>query len=177
MRTPMTVSRSWTCRLSGPPSTIRHRRSPGTDRQNPVQRRSGTLTSDRSMQRRRVPVPGGTRTEHFVTDAKTQRRTSSEHEPRRTVLIQVGCLDELIRLSVSSMTRVPGSPLDDATVRNDMCTLPGASDVLLLEGNGELRRIEIGSRDIVIGRGGDCDVVICHPSLSRRHVILRPGPP
>jgi len=35
----------------------------------------------------------------------------------------------------------------------------------------------IGSADIVIGRAASCDVRVDHPALSRRHAILRLGPP
>src|SRR4051812_30647459 len=75
------------------------------------------------------------------------------------------------------MTRVAASRADDATAREAVYAPPTATDVLLVVGNGELRAVEIGSRELVIGRGKDCDVVIDHPSLSRRHAILQPGPP
>jgi DNA-binding NtrC family response regulator len=56
---------------------------------------------------------------------------------------------------------------------------PGAasSDVLVVVGHGDLRMVAITGRELVIGRGEDCDVVIDHRALSRRHAILRPGPP
>src|ERR1043166_5855175 len=50
-------------------------------------------------------------------------------------------------------------------------------DVLLVVGNGALMTIELGDTELVIGRGKDCDVVLDHPLLSRRHAAFRPGPP
>jgi len=52
-----------------------------------------------------------------------------------------------------------------------------AADMLLVAGNGQLSTFEITGRDMVIGRGEGCDVMIDHRSLSRRHALFRPGPP
>ena len=51
------------------------------------------------------------------------------------------------------------------------------NELLLVAGNGQLSTHELTGREIVIGRGEDCDVVIDHRSLSRRHAVLRLGPP
>src|SRR5690349_6007477 len=75
------------------------------------------------------------------------------------------------------MTRIAVSRADDPTMRDVVYAPPAPSDVLLVAGNGKLLTIEIDSHDMVIGRGRDCDLVIDHPALSRRHVVLRPGPP
>jgi DNA-binding NtrC family response regulator len=50
-------------------------------------------------------------------------------------------------------------------------------DLLLIIGHGRMTTHEIGGRDLVIGRGAGSDVVVDHASLSRRHALLRPGPP
>jgi transcriptional regulator with GAF, ATPase, and Fis domain len=63
------------------------------------------------------------------------------------------------------------------TVRDAEPSAPAGSDVLVVVGNGDLATVALGDRDLVIGRGADCDVVVDHRSLSRRHAILRPGPP
>jgi two-component system, NtrC family, response regulator AtoC len=49
--------------------------------------------------------------------------------------------------------------------------------VLLVIGEGKLFAVELGGRELVIGRDAACDVVLDHRSLSRRHALLRPGPP
>ena len=51
------------------------------------------------------------------------------------------------------------------------------SELLLVAGNGQLSTHELVGRDMVIGRGEGCDVVVDHRSLSRRHAALRLGPP
>ncbi|HEY5933956.1 MAG TPA: sigma 54-interacting transcriptional regulator, partial [Kofleriaceae bacterium] len=73
-----------------------------------------------------------------------------------------------------------GRPLDggDTTPLDpDRDTVPPPGDVLLVAGEGQLWTFELGTRDLVIGRGSECDVVVEHKMLSRRHAILRPGPP
>jgi pSer/pThr/pTyr-binding forkhead associated (FHA) protein len=52
-----------------------------------------------------------------------------------------------------------------------------ASAVLLVLGDGRLKTIELTGRELVIGRSRTCDVVIDHEVVSRRHAILRSGPP
>ena len=52
-----------------------------------------------------------------------------------------------------------------------------AVDVLIVVGDGRLSTVELDGRDLVIGRGAGCDVVVDHRALSRRHAILRVGPP
>jgi two-component system NtrC family response regulator len=48
---------------------------------------------------------------------------------------------------------------------------------LLVAGDGHLSTHQLTGREVVIGRGEGCDVVIDHRSLSRRHALFRPGPP
>jgi transcriptional regulator with PAS, ATPase and Fis domain len=48
--------------------------------------------------------------------------------------------------------------------------------LLLVTGEGLLNTFPL-VRDAVIGRGSDCDVVVAHATLSRRHARLRLGPP
>ena len=50
-------------------------------------------------------------------------------------------------------------------------------DLLLVAGEGLFSTHELGGRELVIGRGDGCDVIIDHRALSRRHAVLRPGPP
>ena len=45
----------------------------------------------------------------------------------------------------------------------------GAGDFLLVAGHGQLTTHVIEKLEIVIGRDAECDVVIDHPSMSRRH--------
>ena len=51
------------------------------------------------------------------------------------------------------------------------------NELLLVAGNGQLSTHELTAREMVIGRGEGCDVVVDHRSLSRRHAVLRLGPP
>src|SRR6266850_1303475 len=67
-------------------------------------------------------------------------------------------------------------PASDSTV-SGASNASIASDVLLVVGDGRLVTIELGDRDVVIGRGDGCDVALDHRSLSRRHAVLCLGPP
>ena len=51
------------------------------------------------------------------------------------------------------------------------------NDLLLVAGEGQFTTYELTGRQLVIGRGSDCDVRIDHRSLSRRHAQFSPGPP
>jgi two-component system response regulator AtoC len=51
-----------------------------------------------------------------------------------------------------------------------------AGDYLLVAGEGRLSTHAFGA-EATIGRGEDCDVAIAHHQLSRRHAIVRRGPP
>ncbi len=51
-----------------------------------------------------------------------------------------------------------------------MCVL------VLWEGGSVVRPLAKGAR-LVVGRGADCDVVVLHPSVSRKHVEIEAGPP
>jgi two-component system response regulator AtoC len=52
-----------------------------------------------------------------------------------------------------------------------------AGDMLLVAGEGYFSTFEIGEGELVIGRGEGCQVQIEHKALSRKHAVLRPGPP
>jgi len=54
---------------------------------------------------------------------------------------------------------------------------PASPDMLVLVGDGKLVAVELRDRELVIGRGRGCDLVVDHASLSRRHAVVRPGPP
>jgi len=51
----------------------------------------------------------------------------------------------------------------------------GLGGMLLVSGNGRLQPVKLDRKEIVIGRAPDCDVAINHPTLSRRHAVLRLG--
>jgi transcriptional regulator with PAS, ATPase and Fis domain len=70
-----------------------------------------------------------------------------------------------------------GAGQDDATMRDTARAAPGQGDTLVVVGNGDLETFELDGGDVVIGRGEDCDVTVEHRVLSRRHAILRVGPP
>src|SRR5688572_7709527 len=53
---------------------------------------------------------------------------------------------------------------------------PLTGDFLLVAGEGRLSSHAL-SPEVVIGRGDDCDLVLANRGLSRRHAILRVGPP
>jgi transcriptional regulator with GAF, ATPase, and Fis domain len=52
----------------------------------------------------------------------------------------------------------------------------GDGDLLLVAGSGQLITHRLIKPEIVIGRAPDCDLVIDHQALSRRHAILRVRP-
>jgi transcriptional regulator with PAS, ATPase and Fis domain len=61
-------------------------------------------------------------------------------------------------------------------------THDGADDgldhgLLLVAGEGLLTTFPLVRDEMLIGRGSDCDIVIDHANLSRRHALLRTGPP
>ena len=53
----------------------------------------------------------------------------------------------------------------------------GQPDTLLVAGKGQLRTFVLDKREVVVGRDPDCDIAIDDPALSRRHFVLRLGPP
>ena len=54
--------------------------------------------------------------------------------------------------------------------------LPDAA-LLLIAGEGLLTTHALTKPEVVIGRGEDCDIVVASQRLSRRHALLRLGPP
>ena len=49
--------------------------------------------------------------------------------------------------------------------------------VLLVVGGGTFSTHALTGDEVVIGRSGECHIQVDHPALSRRHAVLRPGPP
>jgi transcriptional regulator with GAF, ATPase, and Fis domain len=54
---------------------------------------------------------------------------------------------------------------------------PGQPRVVVFWDGGSITRDLAAGKDLVIGRGEECDIQILHKSVSRRHAVLRPGPP
>jgi two-component system response regulator AtoC len=79
--------------------------------------------------------------------------------------------------TLALMSRTDVSRIDESTVRDAMHVAPGATDMLVVIHDGELRTFELGAGELVIGRAEGCDIAIDDRSLSRRHAVLRPGPP
>jgi DNA-binding NtrC family response regulator len=53
----------------------------------------------------------------------------------------------------------------------------GERGLLLISGDGILTTHALRPPEMVIGRAAECDVVVTHRALSRRHAIVRLGPP
>ncbi|MCE9580256.1 MAG: sigma 54-interacting transcriptional regulator [Deltaproteobacteria bacterium] len=84
----------------------------------------------------------------------------------------------LPKVRFDSMRRIAGPGANDPTPHDPTASGPRAvGDLLLVAGNGQLSTYELSHGEVVIGRGADCDVVIDHRSLSRRHAVLRAGAP
>jgi len=64
-------------------------------------------------------------------------------------------------------TQGDDSPVDDAP----------DDGLLMVAGEGILTMFPLARDEVVIGRDPSCDVVIDHATLSRRHAVLRLGPP
>ncbi len=54
---------------------------------------------------------------------------------------------------------------------------PGHPRVVVFWDGGTVMRDLAAGKDLVLGRGEDCDIQILHKSVSRRHAVLRAGPP
>jgi DNA-binding NtrC family response regulator len=80
---------------------------------------------------------------------------------------------------------VPGTPprgADAAVTTTEGFGAPAASqgrdgDLLLVTGLGRMQVLPLAGAEIVIGRISGCDVVLDHPTLSRRHAVLRLSSP
>jgi DNA-binding NtrC family response regulator len=64
---------------------------------------------------------------------------------------------------------------EDSTTRHDGASA-GVGEVLLVVGAGQLITHPIVKPTVLIGRSIDCDVVIDHRALSRKHAVLRRQP-
>ncbi|HUQ05174.1 MAG TPA: sigma 54-interacting transcriptional regulator [Kofleriaceae bacterium] len=75
--------------------------------------------------------------------------------------------------------RRPNAPGVNETTPLVTATEPGvqAGDRLLVAGEGFFSTYDLSAGELVIGRGDGCDVQIEHKALSRRHAVLRGGPP
>lgn len=69
-------------------------------------------------------------------------------------------------MTSSSTTTVPDEP---AAARRPVS--------LLVIGDGAVRTIALAGPEVTIGRADECEVVVAHAKLSRRHAVLRLGPP
>ena len=67
------------------------------------------------------------------------------------------------------------SQIDSQITQLDRCSAV-AGELLLVVGNTRMITHPITRDEIVIGRAPDCDLVLDHRALSRRHAILRRGP-
>ncbi|HTM22974.1 MAG TPA: sigma 54-interacting transcriptional regulator [Kofleriaceae bacterium] len=75
------------------------------------------------------------------------------------------------------MGRRTGSGEGEQTPRDPHAAdRPATGDMVLVTGEGRLSSHELRDQ-MVIGRDDDCDIVIEHRSLSRRHALLCLGPP
>jgi len=74
--------------------------------------------------------------------------------------------DTILTLAQSSRT----------TLQDRSAPPPGAGDVLLVVGNARLIVHAMVGDKVVIGRAEDCDVVLDHRALSRRHAVLHRRP-
>ncbi len=64
---------------------------------------------------------------------------------------------------------------DDMKTTPDDGSKPPGGDLLLVAGEGRLVTHALVAAELVIGRAAECDVVVNHPALSRRHAIMRRG--
>jgi DNA-binding NtrC family response regulator len=67
-------------------------------------------------------------------------------------------------------------PPDETTAVDSGTPHAAAGDVLMVIGDGQIRSVPFARTTLVIGRSSECDVVIDHPKLSRRHARLIRGP-
>jgi transcriptional regulator with GAF, ATPase, and Fis domain len=65
---------------------------------------------------------------------------------------------------------------DDPEITQPDPSSAPAGELLLVVGSGRLITHLIANGEVVIGRSPDCDLVLDHRALSRRHAILRRGP-
>jgi two-component system, NtrC family, response regulator AtoC len=65
---------------------------------------------------------------------------------------------------------------DDATLQHGQSSASGDGELLLVAGEGRLTTHVLHGNEIVIGRAPECDVVIDHRALSRRHAVVRRNP-
>jgi two-component system, NtrC family, response regulator AtoC len=63
------------------------------------------------------------------------------------------------------------------STQGDSGTGHSNATLLLIAGEGLLMTHALVGPEVVIGRGDDCDIVVRSPTLSRRHALLRLGPP
>jgi two-component system, NtrC family, response regulator AtoC len=74
------------------------------------------------------------------------------------------------------MSSRPGSD-SVTTIEGTGGAAPVGADALLVVGHGRMSAYPLGDRELVIGRSKDCDVVVEHDALSRRHAVVAPGAP
>ena len=64
---------------------------------------------------------------------------------------------------------------EDSTTRHDGASA-GGGEILLVVGAGQLITHPIAGPTVLIGRSNDCDLVIDHRALSRKHAVLQRSP-
>jgi DNA-binding NtrC family response regulator len=84
-------------------------------------------------------------------------------------------MESVSSVRLGSVTRP--SPDSTATDRDTPADSVTDGGLLLVAGEGMLTTFPLAKDETVIGRGSDCDISLSHATLSRRHVMLRLGPP
>jgi transcriptional regulator with GAF, ATPase, and Fis domain len=64
----------------------------------------------------------------------------------------------------------------EETKRDSGSATAHGGDLLLITGHGQMLTHVLAQDELVIGRAAECDVVVDHPALSRRHAVLRRHP-
>src|SRR6266568_3607125 len=89
-------------------------------------------------------------------------------------------------LTAVPVPRILGETPMDGEGHVPQATVPGSStvdsseggDLLLIVGDGRLLTCRLpAGREVVLGRDAECDIVLDHAEVSRRHAVVRGGSP